>query len=710
MSDYYQPTLLFRQNALRRFNPSLSPISSVESLVSVTPMDSCSSASSQNSPYMRKGDANFSRTSWLLNLDNPRDSEVLTKSCSINRTNVKSNYWKIPDDKMNLTSVSITKGNATCGNNPLLAISSGNNRDNLFIYELDSSSNHLIHHSTISLSTIHGMKWVAEPSSDKNYIITGNNKGYAHLVSIPDAIYGEVAQDSDEGSSAEICKRFNHRKSVKDKKSISLSTPISKLDVFNGNREMISIYDDYLFHWDVKNADSQRRPHPLSITTIAGVRNFDPWRNNSNNNSITTTIGICGKFGISLFDTRNARFNTPSNNLSFKTNYRQLSANTIRWDPFNDNVLAAGHGDGVVRLWDVRKQDYFASLTPHPRGKGRGKYSIPQLTSMEWAHGDLVTGGQDGNIIHWDLTSDLDLNAVGQLSCGLREGFDSVNFNDRSNSLDVDVNQRQCGTILPASNTNIVSMCSVEVDNDDDNGKEIKIISIDGSSFLGVHSRVRESVDLNLHHDGGAYYTEQDLEMLLREVRSGSNSDTEEVDSIPEGLMELESERPLVVSRKPTAIHSLDMHSSASGSGSGSGSDTEVEVDNSGCSVDVDLTASPVFNQEEIEVISINESEFNLCSPVDSGPGPGSGSGSDSDLSTSGSPQSEPVNDSVDSLSTLATDVDACAMAEEGKHGPGVVPLANKTGLTRTSSGNEFKHFKYIFSSLDDLGILQEHI
>lgn len=128
--------------------------------------------------------------------------------------------------------------------------------------------------------------------------------------------------------------------------------PIKQLSLYNSDKEMISIYDDYLFHWDIMNAESQQRPQPISITTVGGIRNFDVLPHNN------TTLSICGKFGISLFDTRDSKFSVPMSS-SLSRNYRQLSGNIVKWNPDNDNVLAVGHGDGVVRLWDVRKQDYF---------------------------------------------------------------------------------------------------------------------------------------------------------------------------------------------------------------------------------------------------------------------------------------------------------------------------------------------------------------
>ncbi|CAL1185595.1 unnamed protein product [Candida parapsilosis] len=313
--------------------------------------------------------------------------------------------------------------------------------------------------------------------------------------------------------------------------------PIKQLSLYNSDKEMISIYDDYLFHWDIMNAESQQRPQPISITIVGGIRNFDVLPHNN------TTLSICGKFGISLFDTRDSKF--------------------IKWNPDNDNVLAVGHGDGVVRLWDVRKQDYFSSLRGHSR-----RSTLNQVTSIEWDQGDLFTGGQDGNIIHWDLTSDVSLDDVGHMNCGLREGLDSVKFNEKTNSVEVDVNQRQCGTVLPASNTNVVAMCSVAND-----CNEIKIMSIDGSSFLGVHSQVKEAIKLNINPEK-LYYSEEDIQELLRYERSiNSKDDLSSCDQ--ESLIEPES--PLTIRRKPLSWQRPALDQSEAERGNQRQHDTEAE-------------------------------------------------------------------------------------------------------------------------------------
>ncbi|KAG2733206.1 hypothetical protein G9P44_004196 [Scheffersomyces stipitis] len=504
MTDYYEPTLLFRQNALRRYCPSLSPISSVETL-------SSSILTNENI----KGNV----SSWMFNSANPKDTEVLNQSCSLNRMNIKSNYWKIPDTNMNLTAMAITD---THTDNPLFSVSSANNESNLFIYELDLLGNYLTHHNTISLPNINGMKWL--PNSNR-HLVTGNSKGYAHLVSIPEV--NRTGNEDSEEQSAEICKRFNHRKHIKSKQDINKHSTISKLDFMNNdNSSLLSIYNNNLFYWDMNDAEAQRRPTPISISSISGLANFDPLPTHNAN-----LVGICGKFGVSLFDLRQPKFTVPPSILEYASK-KKLGANQMRWNPNNENVFAAAHRDGVVRLWDIRKQDNFANLSGH----------TDKISSLEWNDGDLFSGSRDGNIVHWDLTSDLSANNQ-FMNCGLKEGLDSVHFNPHMNRLERAINERQCGTVLPASNTNIISMCSVT--GSDNSKDDMKVLSIDGSSFFGVHSKIFDAVNISMTSDK-LYYTESDIQLMMKSENS-NNTLVGSTDSINEQVT-----APLAITRKST--------------------------------------------------------------------------------------------------------------------------------------------------------------
>lgn len=500
MSDYYEPTLLFRNNAIRRYSPELSPIASTESLSSTTRNNSSPNAS------------------WILNPHNPQDNEVLNQSCSLNRLNIKSNYWKIPDNNMNLTAISI---NNQEDDRSTLAISSANNDANLFIYELDTVDNYLTHHNTITLPNINSIKWL-----NSKYLITGNNKGYAHLVSIPSIDDQLTAQQDGEEVPAEICKRFNHRKHLRNNNEPNQN--ILKINSFDSTNNLLSLYANNLFFWDIRDSESQAKPSPISISTIAGIKNFDPVHGS------TTNVGICGKFGVSLFDLRQPKFNVPPS-VIHQAQRLNLSSNIMKWNPDNENVFAAAHGDGVVRLWDIRKQDTFAQMKGH----------LDTVVSLEWNNGDLFTGGHDGNIIHWDFTTDSSNDSL--MNCGLKEGFSSINFDPKQNRMEKTISERQCGTLLPASNTNIIGMCSVKGSEPSD----LRVLSIDGSSFFGMHSKIYDAVDITINSEK-VYYSEEDIKLLMAGQQLTSNATL--VNSSNESLTQTQ---PLHISRKQSLAQSL---------------------------------------------------------------------------------------------------------------------------------------------------------
>ncbi|CUM65761.1 uncharacterized protein PRCAT00003409001 [Priceomyces carsonii] len=468
MTDYYEPTMLFRQNAIRRYNKEVDSLSDTSTKI-----------------------AHNSIASWLLNYNSDKDKEVTNRSCSLNNLNFRSSYWRIPDSNMNLTSMDVSSNTTDITS---LAIASGNESSNLFLYDLNLQDTYLSHKSTITLPHIYSLKWVPKAPG---LIITGNSKGYAHLVSVP------TSEDPDD--QAEIYKRFNHRKHLKSiNKSSSIeqhgSTAIKSLNFVGEN--LMSVYDNNLFLWDLNGLDTQLRPRPASIASIYGLSNVDTIPNTDK------FVGICGKFGVSLFDLREPKFSVPSAIIRNATKLR-LGSPLIKWNPEDENVCAAAHNDGVVRLWDVRKQDHFATLHGYP----------DKVCKMEWMNGDLFTGGRHGNIIHWNIAS-IDNTAMELTECGLNQGFQSVNFNPITNSLESIKNQRQCGTLLPASNCSITGMCSINAEGSD----KPQVLSIDSSALFGVHSRICETINVEDICHGNIYYSKENLDLLAASEQTSNTT------------------------------------------------------------------------------------------------------------------------------------------------------------------------------------------
>lgn len=466
--EFYETTLLFRQNALRR-----------------TP--STGSKRRNTNPDLKE---NFTRSLWLLDSDMTKDIALTNKVCSLDRAKIKSSYWKIPDAEMNLTSLALSDSEGSAN----LAISSANTDNNLYLYELDPYHDYLTHHTTISLPNIHSLCWVK--NTHARFLVSGNSKGFAHLLSLPRETSDGVPE------SAEIVKRFNHRKYLrlvnKDPALIMhRSTTVHNLGFLADS--LVTTYDDTLFLWALNDVHLPMRPRPASISVVPGIAGFDVPATNS------STLALCGLFGVSLFDTRQARHSVPSSSLA-KSGAAALAANSVKWHGSCDYKLASAHADGRVHLWDIRMNDTFAEISGHS-GKA--------VTTMAWNGNDLFTGASDGIIAHWDLSSGLDpeqdMSSQGDKlrNCTLKEGINSVVFDAVSNSFVPSAGERQCGTLLPALNNKIVGMCllveSIGA------GSRCKILLIDGAAFLGLHGKI---YDAATGTDDKKYYSREDLALI----------------------------------------------------------------------------------------------------------------------------------------------------------------------------------------------------
>lgn len=487
---FYEPTFLFRQNALKR--------SSVQM---------CDKRD-KYSPYLND---NFSSSSlWLLNNDTSKDIAVTSKVCSLDRINIKSNYWKIPDTELNLTALALSDAAAAC---PSIAISSANSENNLFIYELDPFHHYLTHHTTISLPNIHSLCWVKNTNS--RFLVSGNSKGYAHLMSVPKAL-----PEQEEEENAEIVKRFNHRKYLRlvnkdSSRSAHKSTTVPNLGFLSS--KLVTTYDDTLFLWNINDVHLAMRPKPESISVVPGMANFDaPIMDSS-------TLALCGSFGVSLFDTRMVQHSIPKSSLAMSRGAESIKTNLVKWHRTNEYLLASAHENGIVRLWDTRMNDTFSEISGH-----KGK----TVTSMAWNGNDIFTGASDGMIAHWDLSSDLDpsidlSNHVESLRhCSLKEGISSVKFDAVTNSVVESVSERQCGTLLPALNNKIVGMCLIS--EGDQAGLRCKILLIDGAAFLGLHAKIYDAAGTEDACGDKRYYSQEDLALIRQDASDATLTESED--------------------------------------------------------------------------------------------------------------------------------------------------------------------------------------
>lgn len=488
---YYEPTLLFRQNAIRRFHPMLLPI--------------------QSSDDLKRGPR--------LPQFSPRDTEVLDQACGLLQTDIRLSYWKIPDDNMHLTAIASAQVDET---NARLAILSGRQQANLFIYDLDPDNASLRHLSTILLPLTLALHWVDVKSG---WLATGNDQGYAHLVLIPKG----------DDASAYIGKRFNHRKYLK--REFHTAKPVHQLRQFDIDKtKLLTVYDHHLFYWDIKALEAHAKPAPISVASVQGLVATDPMPKND------CIVLMAGHFGVTSLDIRELpKFQVPQ---TLALRPHQQPAQTVRWNPDNANQFALAHRDDIIRLYDIRMDGCVGNLKGH-RGKP---------LQLLWTQGNLFSGGGDGNLVHWDLVTAPEQSFT---NCTLKQGLGSVSFNPQTNNVEETLSQRQCGTVLPASNTSIVDMAPVS-----DLGA---VVTIDGLGFFGYHAKVAAPKQ---------YYTDSDLAYLERVENLAQTLVEEEITAeeildvatvkakqqqlVPRGLSELLQEtlaEPLLEPELDSSLH-----------------------------------------------------------------------------------------------------------------------------------------------------------
>lgn len=282
--------------------------------------------------------------------------------------------WQIPDDSHFLTSVAVHESS------PLIAVGSGGKENNLFVYETTQDKG-LIHHQTISLPAIHGLKWLS-PSQQVadlgNILATSHSNGLAHLVLLPDCYSSDPA---------EILKRFNHKHHVSMKdtlstriKHIELTTPAWRSSV---SSSLATLYSQHLFLWDPSRGDT-----PVLTRKVKRAEAFSlsPFQDGQ-------VAAACGKY-TSLLDLRAK---------SGSVNLLAGNTNLAAYSPMNSNLLATAHSDtsglqdNCVRIWDSRH-------TAGPLHKLEGH--TDQIRSLEWSKFnpcELHTSSNDGSLRLWNI-------------------------------------------------------------------------------------------------------------------------------------------------------------------------------------------------------------------------------------------------------------------------------------------------------------------
>lgn len=313
---------------------------------------------------------------------------------------VSSQYWRVPDSSQYLSAIAIHE------TDPLIAVTSGADQSNLFIYGLgqdplssSSDSDHILtHHQTISLGGIHSIDWVSPTQrlgSEGNVVATGHNDGYAHLILLPDPYSTHVP--------AEIVKRFNHNRHVK-----MVATPRIKNLQLAPNcwsccppSAITSSFSEHLFLWDPSRSDM-----PIFKKRVRGISCFDMC-------SIRDGIIAVGAYrGISIKDVRirNSGLCPPVGNDS--------PVSCVKWAPTNDNLMITVHDTTVIKVWDIRNSSPVLTVKGHS----------DRINTLQWSESndnEFYSASSDGTIRMWNVKTCLEADLSGSLDSTATAAGDS---------------------------------------------------------------------------------------------------------------------------------------------------------------------------------------------------------------------------------------------------------------------------------------------
>ncbi|KAK9369261.1 WD40-repeat-containing domain protein [Lipomyces kononenkoae] len=271
---------------------------------------------------------------WIRELVKPPSLEDL-------RPQLQTEQWQVPDPSCHLTCISSHQ----CL--PLVAVGSGAQEKNLFIYEMVESrgATQICHRQTVSLPHIYSLSWAPLGRFNSNSVIaSGHRNGVVHLISIP---------DSANPFPARILRKFNHIDPLRA--PFGPSARISHLEFTSAvwtcvpDSSLLTLYGESLYLWDMSRND-----RPLMSQKIDTVNGFhsSPFRDG--------IVALNGAFGIALYDVR-----TKSRGLLRPKIANHSDATAVKWSPYNSNWVASAHEDSKIRVWDIRAAQPFAELYGH---------------------------------------------------------------------------------------------------------------------------------------------------------------------------------------------------------------------------------------------------------------------------------------------------------------------------------------------------------
>lgn len=458
-------------------------------------------------------------------------------------TSISSSYWRIPDSEEFLRCV------ATHETEPLVAVASGAQHSNLFIYELDkeagekSGNTILTHHQTISLPGIHSLKWASPYQTLGGYgnvLASGHNSGLAYLTLLPDPY-----SDSEP---AEILREFNHNRHVQPNNI--RSTRIRNLNLLGKNwtccadSALLTLFSQNIFLWDPSRSDI-----PVMKKRSRGTVTLDP-------SPIQDGI-ICfgGQRGVSITDIRvkDSPGLSPPNDNDSMVSY-------VKWSPHDENLLAAVHDSNVVKVWDIRAGGPLVTLNGH----------TDKVNSLCWSDMDdnkITSASSDGTVRIWNIKNCVEMQSQVPPSPQLEERDDYYYNSNSHNHSNLDwLTSQPCwnnyrrhvsryddifshmtyflegsknkppSTTIFAHDKEFLDLGSLRCSKTSE-----KLISIDNCGFFGLHTGVKSEKAPSTHtakpttaHNSDNESSEENLSSVIEDDLFSNSSSTMTSASSPE--------------------------------------------------------------------------------------------------------------------------------------------------------------------------------
>ncbi|KAJ3175818.1 WD repeat-containing protein 12, partial [Irineochytrium annulatum] len=94
---------------------------------------------------------------------------------------------------------------------------------------------------------------------------------------------------------------------------------------------------------------------------------------------------------VRLWDPRDQKGLVVKLKLSSHANW----VSSVAWSPEDLYKLASGSYDGTVKVWDIRATTPLHSLKS---GAGGGGAQAKKVLAVDWVEGQLLSGGEDANV------------------------------------------------------------------------------------------------------------------------------------------------------------------------------------------------------------------------------------------------------------------------------------------------------------------------